>query len=167
MKFLVAYKKGKKNLLKIELDDGEQVWASTTSAVYNFAKNNFDEGEKAGFEYTVKNGQYFVSRINKDGKSTKSEEEPVEDTPAEFVCEDCGKTLKDGKYKKCYTCNKKNPSPKSTSTRSSDTNESIKKQCALKATVHLMQVLVGRVEGIDTLVEMVEEAFPRIYDLIK
>jgi len=56
---------------------------------------------------TVKKGyKTFVTKLVVNGAS---EETQQEEQPAEFVCEDCGAKLKDGKYKKCYTCNKKNP----------------------------------------------------------
>jgi predicted RNA-binding Zn-ribbon protein involved in translation (DUF1610 family) len=39
-------------------------------------------------------------------KEPKSE---VRESATGFVCEDCGKALKDDKYKKCFLCNKKSP----------------------------------------------------------
>jgi len=116
MIYKTIFKKGNKYLAKIVFDDVGEKWASTTQAVFNFAQKNFEDGEEVDVEYTVKNGQYSVSKIKKVGSGSKKTEPTPEET-AEFTCEDCGATLKDGKYKKCYTCNKKNPSKKETSSK--------------------------------------------------
>ena len=104
-------KEDKKYLLKVIIDgvnDGDEIWAETTKAVYTYAKNNFKEEDTCNLEYTEEDGKYKVSRITKgNGTTTKTKE--VDDTVSEYKCEECGKTLKDGKYKKCYTCNQKNP----------------------------------------------------------
>jgi predicted RNA-binding Zn-ribbon protein involved in translation (DUF1610 family) len=112
MKFKIAIAKSGKYLLKIELDNGEEKWATTSEAVYNFTKSAFKEGDTIGLDYIEKNGQYHVNRVTKDGKVTSKKEVEKEEEVAEFTCEDCGKALKDGKYKKCFLCNKKNPAKK-------------------------------------------------------
>lgn len=115
MKFKTVFKKGKKILVKIALDDGNEVWATTTQAVYNWCEKSFNEDDEVDVEYTSKNGQYFVKRISTPGKGgSKKTSSPKETTSdSEYACEDCGASLKDGKYKKCYKCNKKNPSKSS------------------------------------------------------
>lgn len=145
MKFLVAYKKGDKTLVKIELDDGEQVWGTTSEAVYNFAKKAFKEGEEVGVEYTEKNGQYFVNRITKKGSSETSTTKQKTTSSTGFACEDCGYELKDGKYKKCYTCNEKAPAS-SKKTSGDNTQEYINRQNANHATSRTLIALQGHVD---------------------
>ena len=166
MKFLVAWEKGKKKLLKIELDDKQQVWAETSVAVFNYAKNNFAEGEEAGFEYTEKNGQYKVTRINKNGESKKVTSSPTE--TSEYVCEDCGTKLKEGKYKKCYTCNKKNPTKtKSSSKKYGDlsTEEQNRRASltAMASACEAIKVLTGQITDVETIATMVETLYERFY----
>ncbi len=64
-----------------------------------------------------------------------------------FKCEDCGKALKDGTYKKCYTCNQKNPAPKTSTGKS----ESIERQNCNNATSRTLLALQGRVDRNDIL----------------
>lgn len=122
MNFKLAWKKGNVIKLKIILDSGEETWADTTEAVYNFAKSNFTDGEECGFEYTEKDGKYNVSKIIKGGTSTKT---ATPETP-KYTCVDCGKELKDDKYKKCYACNKKSPSTTTTNHTCSDCGKALK-----------------------------------------
>lgn len=110
MKLLVAYTKGSKNLLKIGMDDGTEKWATTTAEVVAYAKANFKPEEEAKFEMTEKNGQYHVTRVLKPGESASAPASTTSDGKPK--CSDCGKELKDSKYKKCYECNKKNTAPK-------------------------------------------------------
>jgi len=114
MLFLVAYQNKGKNLIKIGLDDGKEKWATTSAEVYDYAKKNFTSKEEVEYDMTVKNGQYHIEAIYKKGQKGKTvapKEEVERPTLTKgFKCEECGKELKDGKYKKCYTCNKKNPS---------------------------------------------------------
>jgi len=112
MKYKIAIAKSGKYLLKIELDNGEEKWATTSEMVYNFAKTAFKEDDVIGLDYIEKNGQYHVNRITKDGKVTSKKEVEKEEEVAEFTCSDCGKALKDNKYKKCFMCNKKSPAKK-------------------------------------------------------
>ena len=157
MLFKTVFKKGKKILVKIALDDGNEVWATTTQAVYNWASKNFTEGDEVDVDYTLKNGQYFVKRIsepNKDGsKKTSSPKETTSDS--EYTCEECGASLKDGKYKKCYTCNQKKPSSKNKSSRTDEVGKSIERQAMMKASCDAIKVLTGQVSDIETLGEMI------------
>lgn len=169
MRFLVAFKKEDKNLVKIDFggDIGEK-WATTTDAVYNFAKSNIKgsnrdtnfSGEEVTVEYKVNDGKYEVSRITKVAQSETTKK--TKDTPTEPICKDCGATLKDAKYEKCYTCNKKNP-VKKTYGKTPEEIESIKKQAVLKACCHAIQVLTGRIEDAQTLGDMIVELFDKLY----
>jgi hypothetical protein len=161
MKLLVAYQKGSKNLLKIGMDDGAEKWATTTSAVVAYAKKNFKEGEEAKFEMTEKNGQYHVTKILKaDGSS--SSEPTADPAPTEYKCSDCGAKLKDGKYKKCYACNKKNPASKTEDKKTSykekpdSVGNSIEKQAMMKAAANAVATgMQAQFQNADTLAEMI------------
>ena len=116
MRFLFAFIKDGNNLVKIGMDDGKERWMTTSSAVYGFAKKALKGtdkttgygGDEVNVEYTEENGKYNCTRIEKvGGSSTPQQEAPVTTNNAEFKCSECGKALKDGKYTKCYLCNKK------------------------------------------------------------
>lgn len=168
MLFKTVFKKGDKYLAKIIFDDVGEKWASTTKAVFDFAKKSFKEDEKVDVEYTVKNGQYSVSKIKKPGtgggsKKTEAKEEK-KNTTAEYKCEECGAKLKDDKYKKCYTCNQKNPEKTSVS---KSTGESIKDQVTLKVVVEALKILTGQVSDPDTIFAMIETGYKRLRKLLK
>lgn len=171
MRFLVAYKKGNKCLLKIALQSDKEVWATTSEAVFNYAKNNFKEGEECGFDYTDKNGQYFVSRVNKDGKSTEKLEEPeatkVDD--GKKYCS-CGKEIKNHKYDKCYACNQKNSSKsysgKSSYKKSPETEEQIKRLSVLRACGDAILVLQGQVSDVEALGDIIEVLYQKMYKVV-
>jgi len=116
MRFLFAFIKDGNNLVKIGMDDGKERWMATSTAVYGFAKKALKGtdkttgygGDEVNVEYTEENGKYNCTRIEKaGGTSTPQQEAPVTTNNAEFKCSECGKALKDGKYTKCYLCNKK------------------------------------------------------------
>lgn len=75
---------------------------------YNFNTNaikeleSYNKGDEVVVTFETKGTFRNVSKIVKSGKVESESQE-------EFVCEDCGEKLKDGKYKKCYTCNQKAP----------------------------------------------------------
>jgi hypothetical protein len=176
MKFLVAFTKGNKNLVKIAMDDGTEKWATTTPAVINYAKTNFVQNEEAKFEMTEKNGQYHVTKILKaDGSGQSSVPPESKSDPVEFKCTDCGAKLKDGKYKKCYTCNQKNPvSTKSEEKTSSKTysayqkspedKEQIKRLSVLSSSSNAVaNALQGQIGDASTLAEMIIAVYEILY----
>ncbi len=162
MKFKKAFKKGKKYLLKIVLDNGDEKWATTTEKVYTYAKKNFKEDEEVGYDYTEKNGQYTVKKILKDGESSKETETKSEAEP-EFTCEECGKVLKDDKYEKCYTCNQKSRKSGGYS-KSPEDKEQIKRLSILGSVSRMIIVLQGHVDDADTLGEIVDSLYDRFYE---
>jgi len=171
MKYLVAYKNDKgKFLVKMEFEAGKEKWATTSEAVVNYAKANFKASEDVDVEYTEKNGSYTVSRITKKGSApvaTKSTA-PASETPktTEYKCEDCGATLKDGKYKKCYPCNKKNPAPAKTTSGGGQRDvvgQSIEKQAMMKASAMAVgNAFVGQVNDVDTLADMIIKVYEKL-----
>lgn len=83
MKFLTAYKKANKYLIKMGFDNGEEKWGVTDVKVYNYAKHNFEQGDEAKFEYTTKEGQYFITKIIKEGKPVEPETKKSYNNPIE------------------------------------------------------------------------------------
>jgi len=168
MKYLVAYKNDKgKFLVKLEFVEGKEKWATTSEAVVNYAKANFKANEDVDAEYTEKNGSYTVTRITKKGSAPA----PVATAPvseaktAEYKCEDCGATLKDGKYKKCYPCNKKNPAPKKESSggQRDAVGQSIEKQAMMKASAMAVgNAFVGQIGDVDTLADMIIKVYEKL-----
>jgi hypothetical protein len=173
MKFLVGYKNDKgKFLVKLEFEAGKEKWATTSEAVVNYAKANFKANEDVDVEYTEKNGQYNVSRITKKGSApapvATTKPTPVTETvkTTEYKCTDCGATLKDGKYKKCFPCNKKNPAPKKESTGGGQRDavgQSIEKQAMMKASAMAVgSAFVSQVQDADTLANMIITVYEKL-----
>jgi len=172
MKYLVAYKNDKgKFLVKLEFVEGKEKWASTSEAVVNYAKANFKANEDVDVDYTEKNGSYTVTRITKKGATpapvaTASTAPATEAKTAEYKCEDCGATLKDGKYKKCYPCNKKNPAPKKESSGGGQRDavgQSIEKQAMMKASAMAVgNAFVGQIGDVDTLADMIIKVYEKL-----
>jgi hypothetical protein len=176
MLYLVAYKNDKgKYLIKIGLDDGKEKWASTSEAVYNFAKANFAQKEEVEYDMTEKNGQYHVSKIMKKGQKSSApapvataKTAPVSETSktTEYKCTDCGATLKDGKYTKCYPCNKKNPAPAKTTSGGGQRDavgQSIEKQAMMKASAMAVgNAFVGQIADVDTLADMIIKVYEKL-----
>ena len=108
MKFLVAYVNKGKFLVKMEFEVGKEKWATTSEEIVNYAKANLKANEDVDVEFTENNGQYSVSKLTKKGSAPVETKTETSKT-GEYKCEDCGKVLKDGKYKKCFDCNKKSP----------------------------------------------------------
>ena len=176
MKFKKAWAKSDgQKFLKIVLDEGKEKWFNTNDAVFNYAKNNFKDGDDIGVEYSEKNGAYTANRINKEGKSTKgdgptatktsSDEAPKSDS-GKPTCADCGKELKDNKYKKCYTCNQKNPvkSEGKYSSKSPDRENSIKTQSAYKIAALALHVFTGQIDDIATLKSKLDDLAEHLKD---
>lgn len=162
MRFLVAFKKEGKILVKIDFggEIGEK-WASTSEAVYDYAKSNIKgndknskfPGEEVNVEYTEKDGKYTVSRITKLGQdSGQPSETKTESTSG--ICADCGATGIDKKYTKCYTCNKKNP-VKPKSTKDGYNQDAVNRQNANNATSRALIALTGQVDP-NNILELID-----------
>jgi hypothetical protein len=168
VKYLVAYKSDKgKYLVKLEFEVGKEKWASTSEAVVNYAKANFKANEDVDVDYTEKNGSYTVSRITKKGSTPAPVETKTETPKTEgYKCEDCGASLKDGKYKKCFPCNKKNPTPKkeySGGGQRDAVGQSIEKQAMMKASAQAVAtVMQGQVGDVDTLSDMIIKVYEKL-----
>jgi len=105
VKFIKAAKT--KKMLQVEID-GKEEWTNTNENVYNFAKSKFKNGDELEIHYNEQDGMKFVTRVT--GSGTGSTGKETGSSPeSKYTCEDCGASLKDSRYKKCYTCNQKNP----------------------------------------------------------
>jgi hypothetical protein len=100
----IDYKATNKKGFKIA-GDKDQWYTANKEILDDLAK--VEKGDTVEITF-VKNGVFRnVSKIEKIKLEPKSE---TKDEPKSgFTCEDCGKELKDGKYKKCFMCNKKAP----------------------------------------------------------
>ena len=167
MKFLIGFKKNGKALLKIKFDDGAEKWAVTTDAVVEYAQKNFQKEEDAVFEMTEKNGQYTVSKITKVGGSSGTTSAPATTTGTP-KCSDCGKDLKDAKYKKCYDCNKANPTKHEEKPagggRTDAVGTSIEKQAMMKASANAVALAMqGQVQDVGVLGDLIVALYERLY----
>ena len=175
MIFKIAYKKDNNTLVKIAgldptteaKDKKDGTWANCSANVYNWAKKNYKEGDEVNVEYSVNNGQYNVTRITKgSGDSKRINDKKTKNTSVP-TCEDCGKELKDSKYTKCYTCNKKNPSKKKGSSnsysKSPEDKEQIRRLSVLRAVAEAIQVMTGQIDNVDTLGTMMETLYDKFY----
>jgi len=156
-----------KNMLKVVIG-GKETWAFCSEPVLKFAKNTLKEGDEVTIQSDNKNGNIYITRISKGevvSIETPKTEKPVSESPR-YVCEDCGKELKDGKYKKCYECNKKNPEPKekkepkTTYGYTPKDTESIKKQAVLKSVCMAVSALTGMID-INNLGDVIENLYDR------
>jgi hypothetical protein len=86
------------------LIEGNENWFNASEKVVPYlAKLNVgDEVDISYFKKGVKQEVTLIQKIE-----IKETPKKVEPETGEFTCEDCGATLKDGKYKRCWTCNKK------------------------------------------------------------
>lgn len=176
--FLVAFQKANKNLIKVKKLDGAEVWATTTEATYAYVKANCTKEREYEMQTEEKNGQMHIVKVG-DGPA------PVVTPKAEGVvamanCIECGKVLKDAKYKKCYNCNKKAadaPAPVATpSTATAEakpytpyvkddaTKRSIEKQSMLKAASDAVATAMqGQIGDVDTLGDMIIKLYEKLY----
>jgi len=63
-----------------------------------------NKGDEVVVTFEKKGVSRYVSKLVSAGAAEAPKSESTSST--EFACEVCGKALKDGKYKKCFVCNK-------------------------------------------------------------
>jgi len=159
MKFLVAFKRGDKNLLKIDFggDEGEK-WCETSAKVVNYAKAQIKEGDEVDLDYVLDDGKYKVNKIMKKGSKTSTS------TSSQNVCSDCGKELKSDKYDKCYNCNKKNKNSNTTKSSNFDADLS-RKQTIAHAVSRSLIALQGHIEP-NNIGEIIDTLYQKYNELI-
>lgn len=84
-------------------------WYNVNDPVIPYLEK-INKGDEVVVTFEKKGVSRYVSKLTTASAVETPKTEPTSATG--FVCEDCGKELKDGKYKKCFVCNKKNPAPK-------------------------------------------------------
>jgi len=146
MIFEIAFKKDGNYLIKAEFKAGEgSKWASTTEAVFNFAKKNFKKGDNVNIDYRTEKGKYFVDRITKVEGTTTTETKSETTTKTEQP-----KTETKTYYQK-----------------SPDVQDAIIRQSTLASACQAIQVLTGQVNDVQVLGDMIETLFDRFYKKVK
>jgi hypothetical protein len=157
-------------MVKVEID-GREVWATCSKAVKEYAKKTFKEGDEVEFEYEEKDGKITINGYIKiPGGATPQDNADAgatgtDDTSPEFTCEVCGTALKDGKYKKCYSCNQANPSSSSSKSYSPEVNESIKRQAIGHMTSRALMALQGQVD-LNTIHDVTKKLYATFQELV-
>jgi len=77
------------------------------------------KGDEVTVTFEKKGTSRYVSNLTSAGVVVETKTESA----TGYVCEVCGKALKDGKYKKCFTCNKSGAVKKETATAETKTPE--------------------------------------------
>lgn len=141
------------------LVEGQEGWFNASDSVVPYLEK-INKGEEVTVVFEKKGVKKEVIKITKISNVVeKNTPEPEEkESPTGFVCEECGAALKDGKYKKCYPCNKKTPAQKEgkkswvkTSYDNPEKTAQIQRGNALNAAADLLS---GRQEDPETLAEM-------------
>lgn len=155
-----------KNMVRFqELDGKTGVWATCTPAVKGYASTTFKAGDIVDVqsEPTGEVGLH-VTRISKAGQGGGVTTSTVSTTAP--TCEDCGKALKDAKYKKCYTCNKKNPSKSGGSYgKTPEVQESIKRQAIGHMVSRTLIALTGQIDR-NSVTEVMEVLYKHYQELV-
>jgi len=160
MKVIAIMRTGK--MLKIGTNENDATWYFLADPVVNFVKDNISNGDEVTIKYDRSGGKSTITYITK-GKGESQQTTPKESPPQgvqpelKFVCEECGKPLKDDRYKKCYTCNQKNPAKVAVTSK----DELIKREAVAHATSRVMIGLQGHIEP-----KNVKDIFTEVYNTI-
>ena len=88
-------------MLQVDIPEGTGTWAFCSSQVQDYANKTLQLGDEVELTYTFANGRCDVTFIKKAGQQANT----ANQQPTGFQCTECGASLKDGRFKKCYTCN--------------------------------------------------------------
>lgn len=159
-----------KIMVKVNIDSIGDVWATCTPAVKTFAKTAFKEGDTIKVTYNEQENaqtKYHVTRIEKGtGADTNAGTSAVEaSNSGKPKCSDCGKELKDAKYKKCYTCNDKNPAKKGGFGKSVKQQEDIKREAIGHMTSRSLIAMQGQVSP-NNVVELMKTIYKEYRELV-
>jgi len=142
--------------------EGQEGWFNAGDAVVPYLAK-IEKGTEVIVTFEKKGVAKNVTKIIKasvPATTETSKEEPKQTKSSTgFECEDCGKELKDGKFKKCFMCNKKAPKEskhtpddgKRTYFGSPEDIAGKQRGCSLGAAAELLS---GRQEDPETLAEM-------------
>jgi len=106
----ILAKKGDNKAFK--LDDGN--WYNLNDNVIP-SLEKLNKGDEVVVTFEKKGVSRYVSKLTGAG-ATETLKTEVRESATEFACEVCGKELKDGKFKKCFMCNKSGAVKTSSST---------------------------------------------------
>ena len=95
-----------------KLDDDN--WYNLNDPVIPYLEK-MSKGDEIVVTFEKKGVSRYVSKLVSASETPKTTQK---ESSTDFVCEVCGKTLKDGKFKKCYECNKSGATKKEEPTTS-------------------------------------------------
>jgi hypothetical protein len=124
----ILAKKGDNKAFK--LDDSN--WYNLNDPVIPYLEK-MNKGDEIVVTFEKKGVARYVSKLISAKLEVPKTETPKTESTTGFVCEDCQKELKDGKFKKCFMCNKKNPGKIKTSYDSPEKTAQIQRGNALNA----------------------------------
>ena len=165
---VVKFAAKKKDMIQLAENGGSPKWYWMSGAVQGFAHKAIKAGDEVTIEGNEeKDNLTIITKISKagSGSSGTSLPETTNTGTTGFVCEDCGKALKDGKYKKCFVCNKKTPKKETSGgsySKSPEVGEAIMKQSVLKSVCSVMPALIGNVDRND-IGDVIEALYDRLY----
>jgi hypothetical protein len=153
--------------------EGQENWFNTEGDAVMNELAKYVVGDTVTLEYNKKGIKQSVVNIMATTAVKKAAPAPA--ATSEFVCEDCGAALKDGKYKKCWTCNKKGGTGKTYAKKewtpkaggyvdNPEKTEQIRRGNSLNAAA---AVLAGRQEDPETLAEMTIVVAERFLEWLK
>ena len=154
----------KKTMLKVVVD-GQEKWATCTPQVLGFTKQAFKGGEEVDIqsEATGEVG-FHITRISKTGQGGGTNPTSTESTTVP-KCADCGKVLKDGKYKKCYECNQKNPVKKTDSDSNFRTTSQLRRDEIGHMVSRTLIALTGQIDR-NSVTEVMEVLYKKYQELV-
>lgn len=158
---------GKKVMVRfLELAGASGVWATCSQVVKDYAEKNFKSGDAVHVQFEDgQNNMLHVSKIEPGpGADIKKSADVTSAVSGKPSCEDCGKDLQDAKYKKCWACNKKNPTAGAKKDRGSEVNSSIKRQAIGHMTSRTLISLQGHIDpnNVEALAERIYKKFQEL-----
>ena len=148
--------------------EGQEGWFNAGDTVVPYL-SKIEKGAEVIVTFEKKGVAKNVTKIVKAGATTTTKTETPKDSTG-FYCEDCGKELKDDRFKKCFMCNKKNPQKEGNKisskeyTQSPERTAQIQRGNALNAAA---SILSGRPEDPETLAEMVKVVADKLLDWLR
>lgn len=148
--FLVAFQKGNKNLVKVRTPDAKEVWATTTEAVYKYAKEHCKKDAEYEMQTTEKNGQLHISLVG----NAETLAQAATHTSAPATSAPVSAPVAEKKPYEPYQ-------------KSASTNESIVKQSTMKAAADAVATAMqGQIGDIDTLGDMIIKLYEKLYSKV-
>jgi hypothetical protein len=155
----IAYSK---DMLQFEREAGQKpVWASCSSQVKAFTKNNFKEGDEVDFTYTENKGVITVTRVSRPGQSAPVQQAPAA-TPALSQPAQPAPKQEQPAYtpKKEYT-----PATQYANKSSPEYQEGMKRGNVLNVVAAMMQTQTGQL-NINDLMPVAKRLYVEIYDMV-